>query len=68
MSYLKESLSEFWTSNVSKLGVIFLSFVIAVSIFTVVTMPLDYGTRYWSNPRYWVENPKLAKPLWVKTA
>ena len=65
MSYLKESLSEFWVSNVSKLGVIFLSVVIAVSIFTVATMPLDYGTRYWSNPRYWVENPKLAKPSWV---
>ncbi|MBS7646749.1 ABC transporter permease [Candidatus Bathyarchaeota archaeon] len=28
-------------------------------------MPLDYGIRYWSNPRYWIENPKLAKPVWV---
>ncbi|MEM2319328.1 MAG: ABC transporter permease [Candidatus Bathyarchaeia archaeon] len=64
-SFFKESLSEFWASSISKLGVIFLLIVIAVSIFTIATMPLDYGTSYWSNPRYWVENPKLAKPTWV---
>jgi len=63
--YLKESLSEFWASNISKLGVVFLIVVIAISIFTVATMPLDYGTRYWSNPRYWVDNPKAAKPEWI---
>lgn len=64
-SYFKESLGEFWASKISKLGVAFLMIVIVVSIFTVTTMPLDYGTRYWSNPRYWIENPKNAKPEWI---
>jgi len=64
-SYLRESLSEFWASKISKLGVIFLLIVVAVSVYTIATFPLDYGTRYWNNPRYWVDNPKAAEPQWI---
>ncbi len=63
--FLKESWGEFWKSLTSKVGLLFLAIVLAVSIFTVSTMPLDYGTRYWSNPYYWIDHPKSAQPTWV---
>lgn len=64
---LKDSLSEFWASITAKVGIVFLVIVIAVSVFTVLTMPLDFGSRYWSNPPYWVDNPKLAKSEWLNS-
>ena len=63
--FLKESWSEFWRSMTSKVGLLFLALVLAISIITVSTMPLDYGTRYWSNPYYWIDHPKAAQPTWV---
>ncbi|MBS7631522.1 ABC transporter permease [Candidatus Bathyarchaeota archaeon] len=65
--FLREALREFWRGSLSKLGVIFLSIVIIVSFYTTTTMPLDYGTRFWSNPVFWVNNPKAAPPEWVNT-
>jgi peptide/nickel transport system permease protein len=61
----RETFSEFWAGTVSKIGILFLIIVIIISIFTVVTMPLDYGPRFWSNPKYWVDNPKAAMPVWT---
>ncbi len=63
--YLKESLSEFWAGRISKAGVIFLLIVVIVSLYTLAVFPLDYGTRYWNNPKYWVDNPKVAMPQWL---
>lgn len=63
--FIKQSLREFWKSNISKIGVLFLLTVISISVFTITTMPLDYGTKFWSNPVYWVDNPKASPPEWV---
>lgn len=63
--YLKESLSEFWTSKTSKVGIAFLLVIVFISVYVVFTFPLDYGTRYWNNPKYWVDNPKVAMPEWI---
>jgi peptide/nickel transport system permease protein len=30
-------------------------------------MPLDYGTRYWSNPLHWADNPRAVPPTWINT-
>lgn len=65
--FLREALREFWRGVLSKLGIVFLSFVIIISLYTIVAMPLDYGTRFWSNPVYWVNNPKAVPPEWVNT-
>ncbi len=65
-SYWRESLEEFWRSHVSKAGIILLLIMIGISIYVVATYPLDYGVRYWSNPGYWADNPKLAEPEWVQ--
>lgn len=63
--FLRESWGEFWQGLSSKVGLAFMIIVIAISLYTVVSMPLDYGTRYWSNPPYWADNPKAARPAWV---
>ncbi|MEM0241081.1 MAG: ABC transporter permease subunit [Candidatus Nezhaarchaeales archaeon] len=63
--YFKEGLSEFWASKTSKIGLAFLSIIIIISMYTLFTFPLDYGTRYWNNPKYWADNPKIAMPEWI---
>lgn len=62
---LREGFREFWASTVSKLGVFFLLVILAVSIYTVLMLPLDFGTRFWNDPSYWAENPKNAAPEWI---
>ncbi|ABO08398.1 ABC transporter permease [Pyrobaculum calidifontis] len=49
-------------SGVAGFAIILLFSIIA--IYVVATFPLDYGTRYWSNPKYWEEYPKLVPPVW----
>ena len=34
------------------------------AIYVLLTYPLDYGDRTWSNPNVWVDNPKAAAPTW----
>ncbi|MEM4576341.1 MAG: ABC transporter permease [Candidatus Nezhaarchaeales archaeon] len=63
--YLRENLSEFWASKTSKIGLAFLLVLVLISMYVVLTFPLDYGTRYWNNPKYWVDNPKVAMPEWI---
>ncbi|MGQ9679680.1 MAG: hypothetical protein ACUVV4_02795 [Candidatus Bathyarchaeia archaeon] len=65
--FLREALREFWRGVLLKLGMVSPSFVIVVSLYMIVAMPLDYGTRFWSNPVYWVNNPKAVSPEWVNT-
>ncbi len=45
-------------------GVAILVIFSLISIVVVFTFPLDYGTRYWSNPKYWEDYPKLVPPAW----
>ncbi len=63
--YLKESWGEFWQGISSKIGVVFFLVVLGISFYTLLSMPLDYGTRYWSNPLFWADNPRAAQPTWV---
>ncbi len=51
----------------NKAGVVGLSILMLfaiISLYVVATFPLDYGIRYWSNPLYWQDYPKLAPPKW----
>ncbi|MCS7129756.1 MAG: hypothetical protein NZ919_03870, partial [Candidatus Caldarchaeum sp.] len=57
--------SVFWSSRVSKAGVVLLALQIAVSVYVLLSYPLDFGTRYWNNPAYWSDNPKEVAPEWV---
>ena len=65
MGVVREAFEEFWQSGVSKAGVVLLAILTAISIYVVLTMPMDFGTRYWNNPLYWADNPKAVPPAWV---
>jgi len=67
VSTLSEARSEFWRSYTSKVGTFFIILLTIISIVVVLTMPLDFGTKYWSNPIYWVDNPKASPPAWINT-
>ena len=58
-------LRELLRSKTGKLGVGFLFFLIALSIFTLVYYPLSFGRTKWSNPAVWADNPKAAPPVWT---
>ncbi|MCS6770110.1 MAG: ABC transporter permease [Candidatus Caldarchaeum sp.] len=57
--------SVFWSSRVSRAGVVLLALQIAVSVYVLFSYPLDFGTRYWNNPAYWSDNPKEVAPEWA---
>ena len=42
-----------------------LGLLVAVSVFVLATYPLDFGTREWSNPAVWADNPKAVPPVWL---
>ena len=64
-SFIKDSWNEFWRSYMSKFGVVLLLFLTSISLYTVLTYPLDFGTKFWNNPIYWADNPKSVPPTWV---
>jgi peptide/nickel transport system permease protein len=55
---------EFKRSNAGIAGVVILLFLIIVSIYAFVTIPLD-SFRQWNNPNYWIKYPKSAMPEWT---
>lgn len=62
---LGDALRELWRSGAGKGGVLLLVLLFAGAFYVLVTYPLDYGTRLWSNPNVWVDNPKAAAPIWM---
>src|SRR5919197_279536 len=55
---------EFKRSNAGIAGVVILLFLIIVSIYAFVAIPLD-SFRQWNNPNYWIKYPKSAMPEWT---
>ena len=51
-------------SHAGLAGAVILVLFSLIALYVVVTFPLDYGTRYWSNPKYWEDYPKLVPPVW----
>ncbi len=52
-------------SGPGKAGMVLLLALIAISLYVVATYPLDFGTKKWSTPAAWADNPKAAPPAWV---
>jgi len=55
---------DFLKSPAGLAGTVILVVFSLISLYVVTTFPLDYGTRYWSNPKYWEDYPKLVPPVW----
>ena len=61
----EEFLEKFWASWSTRIGIMLLAILVILSIIVVFAYPTDFGTRIWSNPSYWADNPRLAPPTWV---
>lgn len=62
---LHEAIRELWRSGVGKGGILLFGLLCAGALYALVTFPLDYGDRQWSNPTLWADNPKAVPPAWV---
>jgi peptide/nickel transport system permease protein len=62
----REILSLLWRSWTGRVGVILFGLMVIASIYTLATMPLDYGTRIWNNADYWKDYPKMVPPDWYR--
>jgi peptide/nickel transport system permease protein len=62
---LREALRELWRSGAGKGGVALLLLLCAGALYALITFPLDYGNRQWSNPTVWADNPKAVPPVWI---
>jgi len=58
-------LRELWSSLPGKAGLILLGLLILTSLYVLATYPVDFGSRRWSNPTLWADNPKAAPPVWT---
>lgn len=62
----RDTFSEFWASRVSKLGVLFMVTLFAISVYVLVTYPSNFGTSYWNRPQHWADYPKAVPPTWIQ--
>lgn len=62
---LRSALKEILSSTTGKAGVIFFLAMVAISVYALITNPLDFGTRLWNNPAVWADNPKNVPPYWT---
>ncbi len=53
------------SSWVGRIGAAFLGLMLLVSVFVVVTYPLDFGKSVWNNPVYWADYPQSVPPAWT---
>ncbi len=65
MSTRREAFKEFLSSGSGKVGIAFFLAIVVVSMYALSAYPLDFGTRRWSNPALWADNPKAAPPTWI---
>ncbi|MEM1610210.1 MAG: ABC transporter permease [Sulfolobales archaeon] len=63
---LREAFHLLWRSWTGRAGIIILGLMVVASIYTLATMPLDYGTRIWNNADYWKDYPKMVPPDWYR--
>lgn len=54
-----------WASGPGRLGLVMLGALLVAAAYVVVRYPFDYGTRRWSDPTAWTDNPKAAPPSWT---
>jgi len=52
-------------SGAGKLGVTMAVILGLISLFVLVTFPLDFGSSRWSNPAVWTDYPKAVPPAWT---
>ena len=62
---LRTALTELLSSTTGKVGVTFFLVMLLISLYAIITNPLDFGSRLWNNPAAWADNPKNVPPVWT---
>ena len=62
---LRGALRELLTSTTGKVGVAFFLVMALISLYALISNPLDFGDRLWNNPAVWADNPKNVPPVWT---
>lgn len=63
---LTEAPRELLRSGAGRSGAALLLLLLITCLYVLVTYPLDFGSRLWSNPAAWADNPKAVPPAWVR--
>lgn len=50
-----------WSGRV---GLVMFAVMLGISAYVLLTYPSDFGSRVWSSPKAWANNPKAAAPKW----
>ncbi|HLL50072.1 MAG TPA: hypothetical protein VK356_05330 [Thermomicrobiales bacterium] len=58
------ALNLFLSSPSGRAGLALFVLMLLVSVWVLITYPLDFGAARWSNPAYWANNPRNAPPTW----
>ncbi|ABL77557.1 ABC transporter permease [Thermofilum pendens] len=65
VSGIKATLKELLTYKSGVLGLAILAFLVAFSIYAVVTIPYDQAIKLWRGSEdIWIENPRAVPPEW----
>jgi peptide/nickel transport system permease protein len=56
----------FVRSGSGRAGLVMFGVMLAISLWVLVTYPLDFGAARWSNPTFWANNPRNAPPVWAR--
>ncbi len=54
------------SSGVGRAGLALFALLTGISVYVLVSYPLDYGSRVWYNPAVWADNPAVKPPIWAK--
>ena len=66
MSALRETFKEFTQYPSAIMGLVIITALIVLSIYTVIAIPYSEGMRLWRGGEdIWIENPRNARPSWV---
>lgn len=53
------------TSWSGRFGLAMFVLMLGISAYVLLTYPSDFGSRIWSSPKAWSDNPKAAAPKWT---
>lgn len=59
------TLRQLMGSGPGKAGVILLTVLVILSLYSVIRFPFNFGETRWSNPAEWADNPKAVPPGWT---
>ncbi|MGB7947991.1 MAG: ABC transporter permease, partial [Candidatus Binatia bacterium] len=66
MSALRDAFKEFARYPSAIMGLVIITALIVLSIYTVITIPYGEGMRLWRGGEdIWIDNPRNARPSWV---